>query len=227
VLRAVVFDFDGIIADDERLHLEGFRHALAAHGISVSETDYFAKYLGYDDHDGFAAILSDAGVEPGDELITELTARKHAVFTGLVRARIRIYPGVESLLTSLRAAPEPAATAIGSGALRPEIELVLGIAGLGSRFDAIVSAEDVDHGKPHPETFLKACAALGRIRPGLRPEDCLVIEDSPAGLAAAEAAGMKRVAVTNSYPAGALEADLVVASLEEIDRIRCARLWND
>ena len=82
-LGAVLFDFDGVIADTERLHLEGFRHALAAHDISVSEADYFARYLGYDDRDGFRAILGDNRRDAPDDFIEELMSKKAAAFREL------------------------------------------------------------------------------------------------------------------------------------------------
>jgi beta-phosphoglucomutase len=225
VLGAVIFDFDGVIADDELLHLQGFSQALASHGISLSEQTYYDRYLGYDDHDGFVAMLEDAGQQANDAVVAELMARKAAVVRRLVEERVRIFPGVSQLLVDLTSGARPLPLAIGSGALRSEILLVLRAVGFAERFDVIVAAEDVDHGKPAPETFLTACAGLARVYPGVEPATSLVIEDSIAGLEAAAAAGMKSIGVTNSYSASELEADLVVASLEEVDRARCEALF--
>ncbi len=228
MLGAVIFDFDGVIADSELLHLAGFRHALAAHDISVSEADYFARYVGFDDHDGFIAILTDAGHEAGDVLLDTLMAEKARIFAELARERARIFPGVRELLASLRDGESVLPVAIGSGALSSEIELILGVAGLRRYVDTIVAADNVHQSKPHPETYLKACSELARIHGlgahELAPENCVVVEDTVAGLASATAAGMVTVAVTNSYPAEALEADLVVDSLERLDRDACATL---
>ncbi|RMF24891.1 MAG: HAD family phosphatase [Deltaproteobacteria bacterium] len=224
MLDGVIFDFDGVIADDERLHLAGFQHALAAHGIELDEAEYFARYVGYDDRDGFRAILRDRGRSVGDEELGRLMAEKARVFRELVRERVRIFPGVRDLLEDLRRPPAPVPTGIGSGALRAEVELVLRVAGLAGLFDAIVCADDVERGKPDPETYRRVAEKLGEKRPGLMPQRCVVIEDTHAGLEAARRAGMVTVAVTNSHPAAELEADLVIASLEDLDRERLERL---
>lgn len=225
-LRAVIFDFDGVIADDERIHMAGFRHALALHGLELSEAAYFERYLGFDDRDGFRAMLRDLGGDADEATVTNLMQEKERVFRELVRERVRIFPGVRELLTNLRAGEDPLPTAIGSGALGSEIRLILAIAELGGFFDAIVAADDVDVGKPDPQTFLRACELLAVGSPGLRPEHCLVIEDSTSGLAAGRAAGMRTVGVANSYAAGELDADLVVESLELLDRKRCEALFE-
>ncbi len=223
-LQAVIFDFDGVIADDERIHMAGFQHALAAHEIDLSEAAYFARYVGLDDRDGFRAMLRDAGRDPGSEELAEMMRTKEQRFRELVRERVKIFPGVRELLTGLRDGQAGLPTAIGSGALSSEIRLVLDIAGLSSFFDEIVAADDVSCGKPDPELFLTACERLARQRPEVTPQGCLVIEDSPSGLRAARAAGMSTVAVTNSFPRESLEADLVIGSLEELDRARCEAL---
>ncbi|MGE5061724.1 MAG: HAD family hydrolase [Betaproteobacteria bacterium] len=110
--------------------------------------------------------------------------------------------------------------AVASGALRQEIETILQTAGLLNHFRAIVSAEDVQQGKPEPEIFITALAALNAARgdaAAIAPTECLVIEDSKEGVRGARRAGMKCLAVTNSHPAELLkEADAIVASLEEV-----------
>ncbi|MFQ5353082.1 MAG: HAD family hydrolase [Candidatus Binatia bacterium] len=227
MLRAVVFDFDGVIADDEGLHLAAFRHALADYGITLSESEYFSKYVGFDDHDGFNAILKDRGVAEGAVALHELMADKALEFERLASEPVDLFPGVARLLEDLRAGSNPLPLAIASGALRSEIELILGGAGLGEHFDVIVSAEDVSVGKPDPEVYRLACTRLTCSNEGLEPRDCLAIEDTIAGLQAASAAGMRTIAVTNSYPASELRADLVVDSLQEVDRRRCASLFGE
>ncbi|MFQ5478609.1 MAG: HAD family hydrolase [Candidatus Binatia bacterium] len=227
MLRAVVFDFDGVIVDDEGLHLAAFRHALADYGITLSESEYFSKYVGFDDHDGFNAILKDRGVAEGAVALHELMADKALEFERLASEPVDLFPGVARLLEDLRAGSNPLPLAIASGALRSEIELILGGAGLGEHFDVIVSAEDVSVGKPDPEVYRLACTRLTCSNEGLEPRDCLAIEDTIAGLQAASAAGMRTIAVTNSYPASELRADLVVDSLQEVDRRRCASLFGE
>lgn len=212
--RAIVFDFDGVIADDEPLHLAAFQRALAPAGIALDRETYYARYLGFDDHDAIAQALRDAGRVPSDDVVRRLMGAKANEFLALVREGTPIFPGVPGFV---RGAAGRVPLAIGSGALRHEIELILAHAGLRAAFTVIVSAEEVAEGKPSPEAFL---AALDRLRervPDLAAAECLVVEDSTAGVEAAGRARMRCLAVTNSYPAEALGgADLVVASLEGI-----------
>jgi HAD superfamily hydrolase (TIGR01509 family) len=210
----VLFDFDGVIVDTEPLHLAAFRRALEPEGIRLSDAHYYDTYLGYDDHDAIVAALREIGRVPDREVVRVLMARKAAHFLELVHAGVRLFPGVPEFVTEAGARGP---LAIGSGALRDEIELILERVGLRDAFAAIVSADDVQHGKPDPETYRRALAALVTTSPGLAAHECLVIEDSVAGVRAAKAAGMRCLAVTNSCPRAALEAeaDLVVDSLAE------------
>jgi HAD superfamily hydrolase (TIGR01509 family) len=213
--RAIVFDFDGVIADDEPLHLAAFQRALAADGITITREQYYARYLGFDDRAAILQAFRDAGREPSPARLHDVMAAKAERFLELVRAGAPIFPGVPAFV---RDAAGRVPLAIASGALRHEIELILGQAGLADCFAAIVSAEDVREGKPSPEGFLLALARLPA-RP--RAEQCLAIEDSQPGVEAARRAGMRCVAVTSSYPAEALgAADRVVGSLGELG-------WDD
>ena len=213
--RALVFDFDGVIADDEPLHLAAFQRTLAAEGITLSAEAYYARYLGFDDHDAIVEAFREAGRPLPPDRADALMAAKAAHFLGLVRDGVRIFPGVPEFV---RAAAARVPLAIASGALRREIELILAHAGL--------SAEDVEEGKPSPEAFR---CALGRLRDrvtDLAPEHCLVIEDSRPGVEAARRAGMRCLAVTNSYSATELaDADLVVQSLAGIGWERLEALF--
>ena len=221
--RALVFDFDGVIADDEPLHLAAFRRTLAAEGITLSAEAYYARYLGFDDHDAIVEAFREAGRPLPPDRADALMAAKAAHFLGLVRDGVRIFPGVPEFV---RAAAARVPLAIASGALRREIELILAHGGLTAAFTAIVSAEDVEEGKPSPEAFR---SALGRLRDrvtDLAPEHCLVIEDSRPGVEAARRAGMRCLAVTNSYSATELaDADLVVQSLAGIEWERLEALF--
>src|SRR5438477_6558061 len=196
--RALIFDFDGVIADDEPLHLAAFQEALAAEGITLSREAYYARYLGFDDHDAVVEALREAGRPAPPERVRALMAAKADRFLGLVRAGTPIFPGVP---TFVRAAAVRVPLAVASGALRHEIELILAQAGLADCFAAIVSAEEVSAGKPSPEGFIRALERLRVRLPDLAPRDCLVVEDSQPGLERARRAGTRCLAVTNSYPA--------------------------
>jgi HAD superfamily hydrolase (TIGR01509 family) len=137
-------------------------------------------------------------------------------YQDMIRNHVSIFPGVHSLVNSLA---EKLPLAVASGALRNEIETILTAAGLLDHFKVIVGAEDVTRGKPEPEIFLKALAALntGESAHSIDAAQCVVIEDSKEGIRGARRAGMKCLAVTNSHPVALLkEANLIVKSLEEV-----------
>jgi len=212
VLRAVIFDFDGVIVDSERAHFEMFRRVLAEEGVPLTWEQYYGRYLAMDDKGCFTAVLSDRGIAADASKVSDLVRRKSRYYSEHAQGSLEMIPGSVELLDALRREGIPAA--IASGALRNEIEHVLDVRGLRGHFSVIVSAEDCSAGKPDPEPFLKAMDALSREVPGLRPPECLVVEDSLHGIAAAKKAGMKCLAVATSYPVGQLgEADMAVESL--------------
>jgi beta-phosphoglucomutase len=216
-LRAIIFDFNGVIIDDEPLHLELFRSILLEEGLSLSDEDYRDKYLGYDDRACFTTVLVDAGrrIEAeDDQYVDRLVARKAIRYEREIGKRYLLFPGV---VETVRRLSSRYPLAIVSGALRNEIELVLKLGGIRECFGVIIAAEDTSACKPDPEGYLKALAALNLNAPGeqmIKPDQCLVIEDSVAGVGAAKRAGMRCLAVTNSYRDDELkEADWIVASL--------------
>jgi HAD superfamily hydrolase (TIGR01509 family) len=213
--RAVLFDCDGVIADSEPLHLRVFQEVLAPLGITIDAAEYAERYLGYDDRGVFDMALRRHGLDPTPALVAALGGEKAARFRRVLEADARIYPGVATLVRALAGVP----LAVVSGALRQEVEIILGRAGVRDAFAVVVAAEDVTAGKPDPEGFRVGLAALRTAYGELAAADCLVIEDSIAGIAAARATGMRCLAVTTSYPAAALtEADRVVATLEGLTR---------
>lgn len=218
MLRALIFDFNGIIVDDEPIHFELFKQVLAEEGIKLTEADYYARYLGFDDRGAFTAAYREHGRSLDEKLLARLIDRKTIYYQSEIRSKVRIFPGVEKLVTTL---VPVLPLAVASGALRQEIETILSAAGLLKHFAVIISAEDVDHGKPEPEIFLKALARLNaQVEDGhpIDAADCLVIEDSKEGIRGARRAGMKCLAVSNSHPTELLqEANAVVRSLEEVD----------
>lgn len=225
-MRAVIFDFDGVIADTEPLHFEGLRRTLEEIQITLTEKDYYTDYLGFDDRGCILEALRVNHRPISSALVEDLMAKKAVAYMASIKEHLVIFPGVKAFI-------EEAATtyplAIASGALRSEIELVLEQIGLRNVFAHITSAEDVVNGKPHPEPFLQALAGLNRHQSTIAiPADlCLVIEDSRPGIRAAKAAGMRVLAVTNTHTAQDLhEADAISMSLREtrLDEVR-ARLW--
>ncbi|HSL05307.1 MAG TPA: HAD family phosphatase [Nitrospiraceae bacterium] len=225
-LTAIIFDFDGVIADTEPLHFASFRQTLAETGISLTESDYYTNYLGYDDRDCFIAALT-AHQGPSDHaVLSQLMQRKAHAYLESVHNHLVIFPGVHEFVREAAAAFP---LAIASGALRHEIEVILEQAGLRKEFLHITSAEDVTRGKPDPQPFLYALAALNRQRPAqaITAGSCLVIEDSIPGIRAAKTAGMKVLAVANTHTIQDLhEAHVVTQSLAQVrlSELR-TRLW--
>jgi len=225
-MRAVIFDFDGVIADTEPLHFEGLRRTLAAIGISLTESDYYANYLGFDDRGCILEALRVNQRPSTDAIVQDLMQNKAVAYLASIRDHLVIFPGVREFVEEAAAAYP---IAIASGALRPEIELILEQAGLRKAFRHITSAEDVTRSKPDPEPFLHALAGVNRQQasPTLAPSNCLVIEDSLPGIRAAKAAGMKVLAVTNTHTVQDLhEADAISPNLREtrLAELR-TRLW--
>jgi HAD superfamily hydrolase (TIGR01509 family) len=210
-MRAVIFDFDGVLVDSEPLHFRSMRDSLLPEDVVIDEDEYARIYLAYDDRGAIRRALEEHDVAFEGGQVDRIARRKAALFEKMLSS-IPFFPGVPELVPALaREMP----LAIASGARRAEIETVLAAAGLRAFFGAVVGADDVAQGKPHPEPYLSAMERLAASAPGLRPEDCVVVEDSPPGIAAGLAAGMKVVAVSNSYPASKLTAaHRVVASLE-------------
>jgi beta-phosphoglucomutase-like phosphatase (HAD superfamily) len=224
VLRAIVFDFDGVIANSEPLHFRAFRDVLADRGVALTEADYYTRYLGFDDLGAFRAIGRDQGRAWAVADLRSLTDDKAVRMEALERDASVLFPGaVEAIQRTAAAVP----IAIASGALGAEIRRVLDGANLTRHFAAIVAAEDTAAGKPAPDPYQRAVALLSTAMDmdGLAPGDCVAIEDSRWGIASARAAGLRAVGVTTSYDAGELaEADLIIGSLAELDVANLQRL---
>ena len=216
-LHAIVFDFDGVIADSERLHLRSYQEILAPEGITISNEDYYNRYLGYDDVGVFKAVGRDQGIAMDDRRVSELIARKGQRYESLTAAGEMLFPGAADFIRSAVDASVP--IAIASGALTHEIEDVLDRAGLLPLFPVIVGADQTERSKPHPEPYQTAFARL-RAHTGrdLITWRTVAIEDSRWGLAAARDAELRCVAVTNTYSEAELRADaeLVVAGLHAL-----------
>jgi beta-phosphoglucomutase len=216
MLQAVIFDFDGVITDSEILHFRAFNAVLAQYSFQLTKQEYYRDYLGMTDADCYRALIAEGRLPIAEAQIPGLVRQKTQVFERLARTEGKIIAGVREFLDVLAAARVP--TAICSGALRAEIELILEEAQLRHHFDVVVSAEEVKHGKPDPEGFRLALQKLNALwTEPVAPQHCVVVEDSHWGLKAARAAHMHTVAVTNTYDAAQLkQADKVVARLSDL-----------
>ena len=209
MLRAIVFDFDGVIANSEPLHFQAFRDVLAGEGLALPERDYYDRYLGFDDVGVFRAV----GVETTriDDLVKQKAVRLEAI----ERDVSILFPGAAAAVRRL-AASVP--LAIASGAIGAEIRRVLEREKLSQFFATVVSAEDTPNSKPAPDPYLHAVAKLDAACGGhLSPRECVAIEDSRWGLESARTAGLRTVGITHTYAAGTLVADLVVDALDRLE----------
>ena len=224
-LRAIVFDFDGVIANSEPLHFRGYRDVLAEVGVALAEADYYARYLGFDDLGAFEAVARDRGLTWSGARIQDLIARKAARLEALERDVSVLFPGAAD---AIRRAAVRMPVAIASGARGEEIRRVLVKEQLLSCFTAIVAAEDTPVSKPAPDPYLRALALLApAFGDPLQAAECVAIEDSQWGLNSARAAGLRTVAVTNTYRAGELSADLTIASLQAMNLDLLAHLCHE
>jgi beta-phosphoglucomutase len=211
-LQAIIFDFDGVIADSEPLHFRAFQQALAEDGLELSPKEYYGRYLGYDDVGAFQAYGEDRGLTMD---VAGLVERKGRKLQALLNADAVIFPGAREFV---RAAAGAVPIAIASGALRHEIDDVITAAGLTGLFKAIVASGDTPESKPSPAPYRLAFERLqDAAGVALDPRRCVAIEDSRWGLESARGAGLRCVGVTNSYAADELPgAELVVNGLRAL-----------
>jgi len=214
-LQAIVFDFDGVIADSEPLHLKAYQQALAAEGLLLDREEYFARYLGYDDVGMLQALARDRRLAWTDRHITALVARKGVKLQAMLEGDQVLFPGAADFV---RAAAAAVPIAIASGALRHEIVQIVDAAGLGGLFAAVVASGDTPESKPSPAPYLLAFERLqDAAGKPLDRQRCVAIEDSVWGLESARGAGLRCVGVTTSYPAAELTAaELVVGGLDAL-----------
>jgi HAD superfamily hydrolase (TIGR01509 family) len=209
MIEAIVFDFDGVLADSEPLHLAAYQQVLASLGVRLTREDYYARYLGYNDEEMFRRLAEGQGWAMDEGQLEALIAEKCRVYDAVVDTTDVLYPGAASCIERMAAAFP---VGIASGALRHEIVGVLRRAGLERHVQFIVASGDTPLSKPAPDPYRRA-AELHR----LAPSACMAIEDSRWGIESAKAAGMTCIAVPHTYPREALTmADHVVTSLDEI-----------
>lgn len=215
MIVAVVFDFDGVIANSEPLHFRAFRDVAATRGLILSERDYYDRYLGFDDVGAFQAMAADAGVSLTGEVIASLVSAKAVRLEELEHDGSVLFPGASDAIARM-AARGP--IAIASGAIRPEIVRVLDREGLRDLFPVIVSAEDTPASKPDPAPYRLAVKRLAaHHRRPLAAAECVAIEDSRWGLQSARDAGLRTIGITQSYDASALgDAERIIHHLDEL-----------
>lgn len=219
MIKAILFDFNGVIIDDEPIQMNAYKEILAKEGIALTEADYYSC-LGMDDKTFVAEVYRRLEKKPETNKILEVTLAKTARWREMITDELPIFEGMTDFIKKMS---NDFALGIVSMAKREEIEFVLECAGLRDCFSVIISAEDVSNCKPDPECYIKGFNALDsyRIKREHLPmvhKECLVIEDSPPGIAAGKKAGLKTLGVTNTVTAEELRAagaDAVTKNLDD------------
>jgi beta-phosphoglucomutase len=208
-ISAIVFDFDGVLADSEPLHLRAYQEVFTARGAQMSRDEYCSTYLGFDDDGVFRRFAAERGWTLSEEQIAELIAEKSRVLERMVASGDVLYPAAAPCVTMLA---ERYPLGIASGAFKHEIEDILDRARLRHHFQFVVGSGDTPRGKPAPDPYSLA-ARLHHVL----PQACVAIEDSHWGIESARAAGLKCIGITNTYPRAQLsEADVVIDALDEL-----------
>jgi len=207
--KAILWDMDGVISDSYPLHYASWQETFARRGVQISKRDFTGLFGARNDF----IVKTVMGNALADDEITQIVQEKEETFRQKATGRIKPFPGVLRLLKALKQGNFK--LGLVSSAPAQNIELVVNELDLTDIFDCMVSGQEVSESKPSPQIFL-----CGAHKLGASPDDCLVIEDSPLGVKAARAAGMKCLAVTNTHPRDKLtEANMVVDSLENVDLI--------
>jgi beta-phosphoglucomutase len=211
----VIFDFDGVLVNSEPLHFRAMRDSLVPEGILIDSTEYLRNYVAYDDRGAIRLALEQHG-HAWDAVRVEIVADRKARMFAELKGEVPFFPGARELVRSLRQEEVP--LGIASGALCSEILDLLEAGGLRDAFDAVVGADNVERTKPHPDPYLEALKRLQPAAPGLEAGDCVAIEDTPPGIAAALAAGMTVIGVAHTYEASVLtSAHHVLPSLRRVN----------
>jgi beta-phosphoglucomutase len=209
MIRAVVFDFDGVIVDSEPLHLRAYQSVLSSIGIALTAEEYYGRYLGYNDEDMLRLVFRDRGLAIDQPQFAAIAAEKIRVFDDIIATGDVLYSGARPCVERLAAAFP---LGIASGALPHEIRMMLDRSRLAHHFKFIVGSGDTPNSKPSPDPYLRASELHG-----IPPAECVAIEDSRWGLESARSAGMKTIGVTHTYASDQLGGpDLVVESLDQI-----------
>ncbi|MDR1226762.1 MAG: beta-phosphoglucomutase family hydrolase [Prevotellaceae bacterium] len=211
----VIFDMDGTLVDNMRYHMEATALFFKKHGVEMTMDEFLQRFNGKTNNDIFRAIF---GQDIAQEKVDAYSDEKEALYRKLYAPHLRFAEGLESIIRQLYADGVP--MAVGSSACDQNIDFVLN--GLDARkyFKAVVNSSQITKGKPDPEVFLKAAAAIG-----MKPECCVVCEDALAGIAAGRAAGARVVAVASVMPREELQhADLVVDSFSELSVSKIVQL---
>ncbi len=201
-LKAVLFDFNGVIINDEPLHEKLIEQILIEENLRPIAGEFRQVCLGRSDRVCLTELLGRRGRVVSESYLTHLMKRKALAYQQQLEKieKLPLYPGLSDLIYQMR--KRNLKLALVSGAMRSEIESVLNRASLAPNFPVIVAGDDITTSKPLPDGYLLAVQRLNQQDPHLQlqPDECLAIEDTPAGIQAAKRAGISVVGVANTYP---------------------------
>jgi len=219
MIKAIFFDFNGVIIDDETIQMKAYQDVLRGHEINVTEEMYFSA-LGNDDRTFVRSMFAKAGKPLTDVMLESVQDAKTSIHREMIKDELPLFPGV---LTFLKATARHFSIGLVSMANKAEVGYVFERANLGPLFSVVVTAEDTSVCKPAPDCYACGLAKLNEKRQRERllpllPSECLAIEDSPPGIESARAAGMRTLGVTNTVTEAELRgagADVVTGSLAD------------
>lgn len=215
--NAVLWDMDGVIVDSAHFHLKSWQETFHQTGITFTEED-FKHSFGMRNEEIIHSML---GKDFTPEKFEAIVRVKESTFRRLIKGNVKALPGVLKLISALDKAGF--LQALVSSTPMENIELITGELDIKHCFRQIISGYDVTEGKPSPQGYLLAARRLG-----VKPGNCLVIEDAVAGVKAAKNGGMKCIAVTNTHPAESLaDADLIVSSLEAVSVVLVEKILKE
>ena len=219
MLRAIIFDFDGILVDSEPLIMKLIQEMAAREGWLLSEEEYYRDYLALDDRGIIEHLWRSHGRSISAARRDEMLAWKARAYEQIIHDGLPPIPGAAEFVLS---AAQHFPLAIASGSLQAEIKHLLQKLGLREKFAVLATADDCQRSKPNPEIYLKALGRLQELpplhEPLLQAGECLAIEDAPFGIVAAHAAGMKCLALAHSRPQAELQhADWVARQFADVD----------
>lgn len=229
-LKAVLFDFNGVIINDEPIHEKLINQILIEENLRPKPGEFRQICLGRSDRACISEILSNRGRVVTESYLMQLMTRKAQAYLREMEnlEKLPIFPAVEDLIYKLRIAKVK--IGLVTGALRSEVELVLNRVNFGQYFTIVVTGDDITASKPDPEGYLLAVQRFNeQFRDlNLQPSECLAIEDTPAGIQAAKSAGMQVVGVANSYPFHMLQrqANWSVDYLTDVDVERVQQVFS-
>lgn len=229
-LKAVLFDFNGVIINDEPIHERLLEQLLIEENLRPKRGEFRQFCLGRSDRACITDLLANRGRVVSESYLAGLIARKAQAYQESLQTldSLPVYPGLEDFIFKVRGAG--LAIALVTGALRLEVDSVLGSAGLAQHFPVIVAGDDLTASKPEPDGYLLAVDRLNEFYPELKlqPRECLAIEDTPAGIQAAKRAGMQVVGVANTYPLHMLQrqANWAVDFLADLELERVGKIFD-